>query len=299
MRSTGGVTVIDLRRQQRNFGDGFIRETVAELWEGWMRHADTILADERLLEIVHQALQRRRPRSRTHGRPGTTAEVVLRMLLLKHMRNWSFADLEREVRGNLLYREFTHIGAEKVPDAKTLGRLAQALGPEVIEKLHVRIVALAQAHGVVTGRRMRVDTTVVETNIHYPTDSGLLGDGVRVLTRLMKKVTEVAGAVGTKLRDRKRSMQRRLIEIGRATRSKGPAAQEKVKAVYRKLVEVTSRVVGQARKFSAEIGQGTKRAADALQQAMLEGFKLPNPCTFKRSKTFSQFACSFASIPRC
>ena len=153
MRSTGGVTVIDLRRQQRNFGDGFIRETVAELWEGWMRHADTILADERLLEIVHQALQRRRPRSRTHGRPGTTAEVVLRMLLLKHMRNWSFAVLEREVRGNLLYREFTHIGAAKVPDAKTLGRLAQALGPEVIEKLHVRIVALAQAQGVVTGHR--------------------------------------------------------------------------------------------------------------------------------------------------
>ena len=57
------------------------------------------------------------------------------MLLLKHIRDWSFAELEREVRGNLLYREFTHIGAEKVPDAKTLARLAQALGPEVIEKL--------------------------------------------------------------------------------------------------------------------------------------------------------------------
>jgi len=181
------------------------------------------------------------------------------LLVLKHIRDWSFADLEREVRGNLLYREFTHIGAEKVPDAKTLGRLAQALGPEVIEKLHTRIVALAQDHGFVTGRRMRVDTTVVETNIHYPTDSGLMGDGVRVLTRLMKKVTEIAGEAGTKLRDRKRSMQRRLIEMGRATRSKGPAAQEKVKAIYGKLVEVTSRVVGQAKKFSAEIGWTARR----------------------------------------
>ena len=74
-----------------SFGDGFVREAVDELWEGWMRHADAILADEQLLEIVHQALQRRRPRSRTHGRPGTPAEVVLRLLLLKHMRNWSFA----------------------------------------------------------------------------------------------------------------------------------------------------------------------------------------------------------------
>jgi len=195
------------------------------------------------------------------------------MLLLKHIRDWSFADLEREVRGHLLYREFTRIGAEKVPDAKTLGRLAQALGPEVIEKIHARIIALAQERAVVQGRRMRVDTTLVETNIHYPTDSGLMGDGVRVLTRLMKKVTEIAGEAGTKLRDRKRSMQRRLVEIGRATRSKGKAAQEKVKAVYRKLVEITSRVVSQAKKFSAEIGQGTKQAADVLQQATLEGLR--------------------------
>jgi IS5 family transposase len=265
--------VIDVRRQQRSFGDGFIRETVDELWEGWMRQADAILADEELLAAVHHALQQRRPHSRTHGRPGTPAEVVLRMLLLKHIRDWSFADLEREVRGNLLYREFTRVGAEKVPDAKTLGRLAQALGPEVIEKIHARIIALAHERAVVQGRRMRVDTTVVETNIHYPTDSGLMGDGVRVLTRLMKRVTEVAGEAGTKLRDRKRSMQRRLVEIGRATRSKGKAAQEKVQAIYRKLVEVTSRVVGQAKKFSAEIGQGTKQAADVLQQATLEGLR--------------------------
>jgi IS5 family transposase len=265
--------MIDARREQRSFGDGFIRETVDELWEGWMRHADAILADEELLEAVHHALQQRRPHSRTRGRRGTPAEVVLRMLLLKHIRDWSFADLEREVRGNLVYREFTHIGAAKVPDAKTLGRLAQALGPEVIEKIHARIVALAQSHGVVPGRRMRVDTTVVETNIHYPTDSGLLADGVRVLTRLMKKVTEIAGEAGTKLRDRKRSMQRRLVEIGRATRSKGRAAQEKVKAVYGKLVDLTRRVVGQAKKFSAEIGQGTKQAADVLQQATLEGLR--------------------------
>ena len=190
--------MIDIRRRQRNFGDGFIRETVDELWERWMRHADAILADEELLETIYHALQKRHPRSRTHGRPGTPAEVVLRMLLLKHIRDWSFAELEREVRGNLLYREFTRVGGEKVPDAKTMGRLARALDPEVIEKLHARIVAVAQDRGVVSGRRMRVDTTVVETNIHYPTDSSLMGDGVRVLTRLMKKATEVAGKAGTR-----------------------------------------------------------------------------------------------------
>jgi IS5 family transposase len=265
--------VIDLRYQQHRFGEGFIHETVDELWEDWMRQADAVLEDETLLATIYEALQRRRSHSRTHGRPGTPAEVVLRMLLLKHLRDWSFADVEREVRANLLYREFTRIGAEKVPDAKTLGRLAQALGPEVIEKIHARMVALAQERGIVHGRRLRVDTTVVETNIHYPTDSGLMGDGVRVLTRLMKRVSEIAGKTGTQLRDRRRSVQRRLMEIGRASRSKGKAAMEKVKRVYRKLVAVTSRVVGQAKKFSAEIGCGVKQAAEVLQQATLQGLQ--------------------------
>lgn len=274
--------MIDIRRQQSRFGDGLIRETVDELWEGWMRHADSILADAELLQTVYQALQRRRPRSRTHGRPGTPAEVVLRMLLLKHIRDWSFVTLEREVRGNLLYREFTHVGAEKVPDAKTLGRLAQALPPEVIEKLHARIVGLAQERGVVTGKRMRLDTTVVESNIHYPTDSSLLGDGVRVLTRLMERVTEITGKVGTALRDRTRSVQRRLIEIGRATRSKSSGAWNRMKLVYGKLVEATGRVVGQAKKFSAEIAQGVKRASGSVAQAKLKGLQWELDCFVPR-----------------
>jgi transposase, IS5 family len=265
--------VIDLRNQQRSFGEGFIQETVDDLWEHWMRQADTLLEDEALLATVYEALQRRHPRSSTHGRPGTPAEVVLRMLLLKHMRDWSFADLEREVRASLLYREFTRVRAGKVPDAKTLGRLAQALDPEVIEKIHARLVALAKEHKVVAGRRMRVDTTVVETNIHYPTDSSLLGDGVRVLTRLMKKVSQIAGEAGTRLRDRRRSVQHRLIEIGRASRSKGETAQERVKSLYGKLIEITGRVAAQAKKFSTEIGQDVKRAGDVVQQATLHALK--------------------------
>jgi len=96
---------------------------------------------------------------------------------------------------------------------------------------------------------------------------------MRVLTRLMKKVTEIAGNVGTKLRDRRRSVQRRLIEIGRASRSKGKPAQEKVKTAYGKLLEVTQRVTGQAKKFSTEISQGIKRASELLPQAALQALQ--------------------------
>ena len=236
-----------------------------------MPHVDAILADDEIIAAVHQALAQRHPNSRRRGRPGFPAEVVLRLLILKHLRNWSYHVLEREVRGNLVYRDFTRVGSEKVPDAKTMGRWGIALGPAVIQQIHERIVQIAQAKRVVQGRKMRVDTTVVESDIHYPTDSSLLGDGVRVLIRTMKRVTKLTGALGAKLRDRSRSVKQRVWEIARAARSKAPPSQEKMKRAYGKLLDAAGRVVGQAKRFSREINNGVKRCTDAVKQVVLEG----------------------------
>jgi len=159
--------VIAARRLQRNFADGLIAEEVEDLWEPWMRHADEALNDDQLLQIVQQELSKRYKKSKTRGRPGTSAEVVLRMLLLKHMRGWSYEDVTREVRANLVYREFTGVGGGKVPDDKTMGRLARQLGPEAIEKLHQRTVAIALEKKIVAGRKMRVDTTVDVATLCY------------------------------------------------------------------------------------------------------------------------------------
>jgi len=262
--------VIEARRHQMSLAEGLIIEEIEELWEEWMRHVDEVLADEVLLNTVHEALAKRHPLSRTRGRPGTPAEVVLRLLLLKHIRGWSYAVLEREVRANLVYRQFTRVGARKVPDAKTLGRIALALGPEIIERLHARVVAIAQEKRIVRGRRLRVDTTVVETDIHYPTDSTLLGDGVRVLTRTMKAIAKIAGAAGTKLRDRSRSVKYRLLEIGRASRGRNAQSKKKMEHAYRKLLSITGRVVGQARRFAREVAEGVKRGRSIQGQLLLE-----------------------------
>src|SRR5437667_12216200 len=120
-----------------------------------MRQADQVLEDEQLINAVYEALLKRRPKSRTRGRRGVAAEIVLRMMLLKHIRNWSFQDLVCEVRPNLLYREFTRIGSGTVPHAKTLGRQAQALGPEVVEQIHQRMAEQAVKNKVAQGRKMR------------------------------------------------------------------------------------------------------------------------------------------------
>ena len=120
---------------------------------------------------------------------------------------------------------------------------------------------------------MRVDTTVVETDIHHPTDSTLLGDGVRVLTRTMRKITKIVGAAGTKLRDRSRSVKLRLLEIGRVARAKSSVNQDKLKQRYGRLLDATSRVVGQAKRFSEEIERGVKHSKDILQQLVLEDLR--------------------------
>ncbi len=262
--------MIELSRAQISFAEGLIEEEVGSLWEPWMRQVDELLADRQLLQIVYQALARRWPKSRTRGRPGTPAEVVLRLLLLKHIRNWSYGVLEREVRTNLVYRQFTRVGAEKVPDAKTLGKLAVALGPEVIEQLHARVVAIAREKQIIRGRRLRLDTTVVETDIHYPTDSSLLGDGVRVLTRSMQRIAKLAGRAGTKLRDRTRTVRYRVMEIARASRSRVAQGQERMKSCYRKLLYHTARVLGQAKRFAQEVASGVKRARGLIEQLRLE-----------------------------
>jgi Transposase domain (DUF772) len=181
--------VIQLRHGQPSLWHKGLAKDIEDLWEPWMREADRLLEDAALVESVYEAQGKRHPQSRSRGRWQTPAEVALRLLILKHVRNWGYDTLEREVRANLVYRAFTRIGDEKVPDAKTLARMGQVIGPAVIRELHERIVELARERGVVRGRKMRVDTTVMETDIR------LLGDGARVLTRTMKRIAGQAGGV--------------------------------------------------------------------------------------------------------
>ena len=160
--------MIAMRRAQLSFGDGLIAEEVSDLREDWMKHADKVLDDEQIVAAVYEALAKRHPKSRSRGRPGAPAEMVLRLLILKHIRNWSYGVLEREVRANLVYRDFTRVGGAKMPDAKTMGRWGLAVEPAAIKQIHERLVKIAQDNGVTEGRRMRVDTTVVSTRILRP-----------------------------------------------------------------------------------------------------------------------------------
>ena len=138
-----------------------------KLWDPTLRAIDEVLTDDKLVDPVVEALGRRHPQSRRRG-PGTPAEVVLRMLVLKHLFDWSFDECEREVRGSLVYRPFCRIDEERVPDAKTLIRLSHCLESDTLKDLVERLEVLARQRRMVRGRRLRADTTVVETPIHTP-----------------------------------------------------------------------------------------------------------------------------------
>jgi IS5 family transposase len=221
-----------------------------KLWDDELRAIDAILDDEVIVDRVAEALRGRRPLSAVRGRLGTPATVVLRLLILKHLYDWSFDECERVVRGSLVYRAFCRIDGERVPDAKTLIRLGQLLGPETLKPILERIVQLARERRVTRGARMRVDTTVVETNIHYPTDSSLLADGVRVLTRTTRRVATRVGSGALRIRNRTRSVARRVFEIVQRSRAAGrgtAGAQAKrharVTTLYREVMAITRTVI--------------------------------------------------------
>jgi len=142
----------------------------------------------------------------------------------------------------------------------------------VIRQIHETVVEVSRVTRVVSGRKLRVDTTVVETNIHYPTDSTLLGDGVRALTRTMQYIQREAVQAGTRLRDRLRSVKHRLIEISRAAKGRSQQAEEKIQRGYERLMDTTRQVLSQAETFVEEVASGIKPATTPLGEIRLQAW---------------------------
>src|SRR5215475_5848506 len=217
---------------RRRDGQGLLGEVVLfgvlgtpeTLLDPALRRVDALLGDEVLIDGVWAVLRQRRPQSARRGRPGTPAEVVLRLLVLKHLKGWSYAELEWEVWGSVAYRHFCRLGGGTVPDAKTLVRLGQLLDAGALQDVLARVVAVARERRVTRGRRLRIDTTVVEAAIRHPTDSGLCADVVRVVSRTLRRLGQVGIAFPTRVRDVRRSVRRRVYEIGQAMRRRGEAA---------------------------------------------------------------------------
>jgi IS5 family transposase len=203
---------------------------------------DRLLDDEDLFQQVKADLAKRYPQTVRRGRPSTPVEVILRLLIVKRLYRWSYEATERFVADSLVLRQFCRIYLQPVPDDTTLLRWANLVAPQTLERLNDRVVALAQSLKVTRGRKLRVDSTVVETAIHHPTDSRLLGDGVRVLSRVLRRAKAIVGdraaLAHDAFRTRTRSVRRLAQQIHRVARRKGEAAAEELRQAYQKLIDV-------------------------------------------------------------
>jgi len=154
---------------------------------------DHLLEDDALFQHVKADLAHRYPQTLVRGRHSTPVEVILRMLVVKRLYGFSYEELEYFVADSLVLRQFCRLGFHPPPDDTTLIRWANQITPATVERLHERVVELARALKVTRGRKLRVDTTLVETKIHHPTDGSLLADGVRVLSRLLRRAKQAVG----------------------------------------------------------------------------------------------------------
>jgi len=183
--------------------------------EPGLRELNRLLDDDVLFSIVKTDLAKRYPNSGRLGRHSRPVEVILRMLVVKRLYNWSYEQTEHFLSDSIVLRQFCRLYLEAAPDDTTLVRWANQIGPKTIASLNERAVKLARSLKVTRGRKLRVDSMMVETNIHHPTDSTLLSDGVRVLcrgaSRLGQRAPEPLGAL-TGLR--RTTFARRLFVAG-------------------------------------------------------------------------------------
>jgi len=223
-----------------------LAKQAALLKDDLLEPVDRLLEDAPLIELVRHCLGSRSPASTRTGRPSMAPDRLLRCCVLKHLKGWSFRQLARELPCNLIYRQFTHFDAEATPDHSVFSRTFALLSPEVTEKIHQRVVGLARQKGVAKGHKMRTDTTAVESNVHFPTDSALLGDGIRVLSRSLKRIATQCKRGALEVVHHGRAVKHRLLEISRAAKSRSEASRQRMCDSYDKLLALTRKVVRQA-----------------------------------------------------
>lgn len=144
---------------------------------------DRLLDDPKLILKVSNDLLQSAPQAAWNGRPSTPVVVTLRCAVARALMGWSYDTAHQEIDGSVRWRWFCRIYDHPVPNHSTLQAREALIRPRTLQQLHRRVVQLAQAAGVTQGKHLRTDGTVIETNIHYPTDSHLLSDSVRVLGR--------------------------------------------------------------------------------------------------------------------
>jgi IS5 family transposase len=220
---------------------------------------DAYLDDERFVAPWRALFDRRL------GRPSVPVDTLLRLLYLKHRYGLGYESLCREVADSISWRRFCHIGLDRpVPHPTTLVKLVRRAGPEVIEQLNQALLAKLAEGKLLRARKLRVDTTVVEADIDYPTDADLLEQAVRKLGGLVRRIKARGAASRTRFRDRGRAAGRRMRQLARTLRRRTGVAMGEVD-------RLTGEVAGIARQSLREVQAVLRNARGGLARRPGDG----------------------------
>ena len=184
------------------------------------------------------------------GRPTVPVRVYIRMMFLKHYCGMSYEDLSVEVMRNLMYRVFCHIPLEqKVPDATALMKITTKYGEETITEINQRLLQSLISKKLLTGRKVRVDTTVVEANILFPTDAGLLHEGVKKLTKAMTRIKKACGESARYSTKQTEKIKEHMLSISKILHRRTEETLEQVREITGKMSGVAREVVKKAKTY--------------------------------------------------
>src|SRR6266511_2567419 len=237
---------------------------------------DRYLEDEILYRLIKNDLSKRWPKTQETGRNSTPVEVVVRMLVVRRLYGYNYEETVERVSDSLNLRRFCRVYLNDVPVDTTLMRWANLIQPKTLVKFNERIVQLAVERKVTSGRKLRTDGTVVESNIRSPSDNRLLADGVRVLARTVVRAGElVKQAVQEPFEDLTQAAKQLARQIGETLRKKTDAAKSTGRQQYQELLEMTRKTVEWARHTKKQLHKHREQKARRLAQS-LETFL---PCT--------------------
>jgi len=249
-----------------------------------------------MIEAVRRDLQRGLKNPGT-GRNGLAPQQVLRSLILMRIKNWNYRELRERIADGYTLRQFTDFYCQPVPKHGAFNRAFNRLTPQTLQAVNELVVQAAVDVGLEDGQKLRVDSTVVQTDVHHPTDNTLLWDVVRVVTRLIGRLAEAVQQRIRGFRKRTRAARRRMQEIQRLTPKQQYERQTKK---YRELIGVTEEVVDSAQRVVAQtrkargknlvadlaIGELRKeidhycelgeRVIDQARRRVLQGEQVPN-----------------------
>jgi transposase, IS5 family len=238
---------------------------------------DVLLGDRALLAPIAAAWA---AAARGHGRPSIPMAVFVRLMVVKQRTGWGYESLVREVSDSLHLRRFCLIGlAERVPDESTVRKLVRRLGPEVVNEITRAVIAKAERETRFRARAVRIDSTVVEADVRYPSDAVLALQGAKALAREGRKLGELLAAKAVRVVDRSRQIGKTVRAISRTLARRTGERVEQVIAFNARAGRAMSRSVREARRLAAQARAAARgRGARAKLRAAAELDQLAADC---------------------